>query len=140
MSLTEKVEDLYVRLIGNKITATATLTVLGSLYVSVEKSETTFSDKLSYGLLNLVAFFALVSTKCGAGTLYYYRRTEEHIQKYGGLKPRVVELWIAHTTENEGWLGYCQQQGIYLAAQKHGQLEAFYEAKNKVSKITIPHF
>ncbi|MEK6905736.1 MAG: hypothetical protein AABX24_05025 [Nanoarchaeota archaeon] len=139
MSLAEKVENLYVRLIGNKVTAAATLSILGSTYSSLDGENGFFLSTL-LGTINGVAILSLLATKCSAGTLHFYHRTEQHIEKYGLLKPRVVELWMATRTENMPELGYCQQQGIYLAARKHGQLNAFYEAKEKASKVKIPHF
>lgn len=139
MSLAEKVENLYVRLIGNKITAAATLSLLGSTYLSLD-GENGYLLSTFFGTVNGVAILSLLATKCSAGTLHFYHRTEQHIEKYGLLKPRVVELWMTEFTENMPELGYCQQQGIYLAARKHGQLDAFYEAKEKISKVRIPHF
>ena len=137
MNLAEKVENAYVRLIGNKITAAATLSLVGSAYVYLQGND--YLNGMATWL-DLAALVALCSTKCGAGTLHFYRRTEQHIEKYGHLKPRVVELWMTNKTENRTEAGYCQQQGIYLAARKHNQLEAFNQAKEKVSKVTIPHF
>ena len=138
MSLKETVEDLYVRLVGNRLVLAASLSLASSTYAYIEADDANL--RFGTGGIAIYAALALMIKKCGVGTLQFYRRTEESIQKYGRLKPRVVELWMVHKTENAFLVGYCQQQGIYLAAKKHGQLEAFYEAKDKVSNVTIPHF
>jgi len=138
MSLTEKVENLYIRLIGNRLVLAASLSLASSTYVCIEADDANF--RFGTSGIAIYAALALMLKKCGGGTLQFYRRTEESIQKYGRLKPRVVELWMVHKTENAPQVGYCQQQGIYLAAKKHGQLDAFYEAKDKVSEVRIPHF
>mgnify|MGYP001591529453 CR=1 FL=1 len=113
---------------------------IASLGLHLLDGENGFFLSTLLGTINGVAILSLLATKCSAGTLHFYHRTEQHIEKYGLLKPRVVELWMATRTENMPELGYCQQQGIYLAARKHGQLYAFYEAKEKASKVKIPHF
>jgi|SRR3989344_4673884 len=151
MSLTEKVEDAYIQVVGNRVTAAATVATVSSAGPLGLFLESLFSTEQTNPLLtvayatgfvvtSLIATGYLMETKCGTKTQQYYRRTEKHIKKYNQLKPRVVELWMTRTTENQATYGYCQQQGIYLAAKKHGQLDAFYEAKRKVSRVKIPHF
>lgn len=147
MSLAEKVEDAYISLVGNKVTlltssllAASAYSIADNFYEHFANNNFSFLSFLGFGMLGSISGMINLGTKFGAGTLYFYRRTEEHIERYGELKPRVVELWMKHKTENEPEFGYCQQQGIYLAARKHGQLEAFYEAKERVSKVKIPHF
>lgn len=138
MSLAEKVENAYIGLIENKVTLAANSLLGGSLYMLFEGNQSPVRLVAAYVSIGLGV--VALGTKCGTGTVQFYCRTEQHIQKYGRLKPRVVELWITHKTENLSNFGYCQLQGIYLAAKKYDQLDAFYEAKNKVSKVKIPNF
>ncbi len=43
-------------------------------------------------------------------------------------------------TENRKFTGYCQLQGLYLAAKRYGQLDVFYAAKSAVSNNILPNF
>jgi len=142
MSLTERVENAYIRLVGNRVTLAASLLVAGTVYLNIQSMR---DDDFNWvqaftPMMYITGALTLANTKCGGGTLYFYRRTEKSIQKRGYLKPRVIELWMTHKTENREKVGYCQQQGMYLAARKYDQLEAFYAAKKKVSNVKIPHF
>ncbi len=138
MSLAEKVESAYAALIGNRVTLAANLMAGGTVYTLLESNNPGLRVLVSISIP--AAGVILFGTQCGIGTSYFYQRTKKHIQKYGHLKPRVVELWITHKTENMPEVGYCQLQGIYLAAKKYNQLDTFYEAKKKVSKVKIPNF
>jgi len=149
MSLTEKVEDAYIRVVGNRVTAAAVVSTLAIDYATYEAVSYFWDKNPLFAVLSVAGgivgtlFSAsyVVDTKCGERTLHYFRRTEKRIKKKDRvLSPRVVELWMTRTTENQALYGYCQQQGIYLAAKKHGQLEAFYEVKRKASRVRIPHF
>jgi len=149
MSLTEKVEDAYIRVVGNRVTAAAVVSTLAIDYATYEAVSYFWDKNPLFAVLSVAGgivgtlFSAsyVVDTKCGERTLHYFRRTEKRIKKKDRvLSPRVVELWMTRTTENQALYGYCQQQGIYLAAKKHRQLEAFYEVKRKASRVRIPHF
>lgn len=147
MSLTEKVEDAYIRMIGNRVTAAAALSTLAIDYATYEAVSYFWDKNPLFAVLSaaggivatLFSVSYVVDTNCGSQTLRYFHRTEQRIKKKG-LSPRVVERWMTNTTENLAQYGYCQQQGIYLAAKKHNQLDAFYQAKRKVSRVRIPHF
>jgi len=41
---------------------------------------------------------------------------------------------------NARFLGYCQIQGLYLAARKYRQLKTFNEVKKEASKNIFPNF
>src|SRR3989338_4124577 len=149
MSLTEKVEDAYIRVVGNRVTAAAVVSTLAIDYATYEAVSYFWDKNPLFAVLSVAGGIVgtlfstsyIADTDCGTRTLRYFRRTEKRIQKRDGvLSPRVVELWMTRTTENQALYGYCQQQGIYLAAKKHRQLEAFYEVKRKASRVRIPHF
>jgi len=71
----------------------------------------------------------------------FYNIIERHIQRRGNLSQRFVErLMTVKQVENGKFLGYCQKQGMYLAARNYGQLEVFNQAKENVSNCKIPHF
>jgi len=131
MNLKEKVEDLYVALVGNKLTLAGNTIGFAGLY----GAQTNLA-----AVTALIGFGVSAVTSCGIATVEYYRRTEDLIKRRGRLDPRTVELWIEHTTLNGAVLGYCQQQGIYLAAKKYDQLETFTKVREKCSKVKIPHF
>ena len=148
MSLTEKVEDAYIKLIGNRVTAAAAVSTLAINYGTYEAVSYFWDKNPLFAVLSaasgvvatLFSVSYVVDTKCGARTLYFFRRTEKQIKKFGHLKTKAIEYWMAKKTENQALYGYCQQQGIYLAAKKHQQLDAFYQAKRRASRVKIPHF
>ena len=149
MSLTEKVEDAYIRVVGNRVTAAAVVSTLAIDYATYEAVSYFWDKNPLFAVLSVAGgivgtlFSAsyVVDTKCGERTLYFFRRTEKQIKKFDDrLMPRAIELWMAKKTENQALYGYCQQQGMYLAAKKHGHLGAFYKAKRRVSQVRIPHF
>jgi hypothetical protein len=70
---------------------------------------------------------------------HYYRLTAHHIQEHGRLDPRFAEAIILGS-ENRAFTGYCQQQGLYLAARDYGHLDVFEEVRQAYSNVRIPHF
>ncbi|MEK6899779.1 MAG: hypothetical protein AABX05_01515 [Nanoarchaeota archaeon] len=151
MTLTKKVENAYVSYVGNRVTFAGNLMMGAGFYnLSFYFYDRVLNHAPASGssammfILGHALFFtgisAMGNTLCGEGTLTYYQRTKEHIQRKGSLDQRMIELWITQTTENQKYLGYCQLQGMYLAAKKYKQLEPFYKAKRKVSRNKVPNF
>lgn len=144
MSLAEDVRDAYVALIGNRITLASAIVfdlsiskfILNITEMEKHSSETTAG--LLFTALFGVAF--LQSTKCGIGTAEFYNATNDHIRRKGTLQEHVVKKWIEKAVEKDSALGYCQLQGIYLAAKKHGMEELFFEYKKKYSVNRLPNF
>ena len=78
-------------------------------------------------------------TLCGKNTLKLYKRTREHIRDFGRLDERFVKT-VIRKGQNERTYGYCEQQGVYLAALHEGQTEIFRNIQKKYSKVKVPFF
>ncbi len=133
MKLTEIVNQLYVSLMGDRVNLASKITLAAGIYGLIRYKDPLLLIPTGLGLI----FF--VYTTEGLGTLKYYNRTSKHIKQFGKLDSEFAKTLI-EGTENRKFTGYCQIQGMYLAAKKYGQLDAFYEAKKKYSKNIIPNF
>lgn len=91
--------------------------------------------------VGLAGLAGAVGTRFGRSTLRVYRRARRHIEREGRLDPRLSRRVIVGAQEpgNE-CIGYCEEQGLYLAARDSGQLEAFERARREYSTISVPHF
>lgn len=153
----KSLQNLSVSLFGNRLTTLGWLALATSIYLNYasksDKQEPTghpaadsASEFYRPTLVDLarihllfVAGFSLGATQLGRTTPKFYRRARESIEKTGYLDERIARE-IIQGSENRAFMGYCQQQGLYLAARDTGQLEAFEEARQKYSKVQIPHF
>ena len=138
--LPDKVDDVYVSLVGNRLNATFQFISVNTAvlaYSSYEIGSTMGTVVFAYG--SFLSATCSAWTLCGRSTSKYYKRTEEHIKRFGELRPRFLEKLISKT-ENREIVGYCQLQGVYLAARKHGQLAVFYDVKRRCSNNVIPNF
>jgi hypothetical protein len=136
MGLGELVDYALVATIGNRITAGATILSLNTF-----ATYQIFGSLV--GLLALtplcVAFPLFGVTLAGTSTLEYYHRSVKHIKRFERLDHRFATTLIKGG-ENDAIFGYCELQGMYLAARNYGQLDAFYKAKKEVSNNIIPNF
>lgn len=92
-------------------------------------------------LLFSAGLAALGVTKLGLGTRETYRRSKAHIERHGRLDERFARAVILGARDGEnGCYGYCQEQGLYLAARDSGELETFERARREHSTLFVPHF
>ena len=98
---------------------------------------------VGYGIGLIGIIFAgtsgILMTANGKTTKRIYERTKEYIGSRGQLEPEFVEQ-VIKGSENAKYFGYCELQGVYLAARETGNLEVFNKVKRKYSKIIIPNF
>lgn len=155
MSLNELLNDAKVAVTGNRVTLASGLLAANFLYAAGSAiahaigawNEPVASALKSPEFLYLVAsapfgtlgLRGLDYTRFGTSTLKLYRRTKRHIEQFGSLQPKFAK-GVIEKTENRAFTGYCQLQGMYLAAKELGQEEAFNEAKRGVSNCLIPNF
>ncbi len=133
MTLTDFVNELYVGLAGNRVDLVGKIGFAGCICGA---AITGFPE----WILPLPLFAGIMAySYFGMSTLKYYKRTATHIKKFGELDRRFAETLIKET-ENQKFTGYCQLQGMYLAATRYGQLDAFYKAKSAISNNVIPNF
>ena len=136
-------EDFAVGLMGNRVTLASRILALGGIatFLALDiprEFRLEAFNVLAYTTL-LPSVVLMASTNCGTTTLDHYRRTRKHMRGNGGkLDLRFAEALI-EGSGNDRFFGYCQQQGLYLAAKRYGQLDVFNEAKKK-SNIVIPFF
>tara|TARA_Y100000310_G_C20560822_1_gene752981 strand:- start:70 stop:480 length:411 start_codon:yes stop_codon:yes gene_type:complete len=136
MTLADKAESLYVALTGNRVTLASRL--FTTAYVG---SIPFFPDILLAFMMpaTIIVYGGEIITCCGLTTPKFYNRTRDHIKKFDKLDPRFVKEMIKET-ENREFVGYCQLQGMYLAARNYGQLDVFKDVKKEISNCRIPNF
>ncbi|MCX6818462.1 MAG: hypothetical protein NT129_00485 [Candidatus Aenigmarchaeota archaeon] len=133
MKLNEIAEQLYVALVGNRLTLLSEIAIFSGFYGLVK------DDSLVWGIPVWAGSMLFLYTAGGLSTVDYFNRTEKHIKRFGRLDERFSKALI-DGTENNGAGGYCPIQGMYLAAKKYGQLDVFHKAKKDVSNNIIPNF
>ncbi len=145
LKTSDKVDDIYVSLTGNRMTVLSHFAIaygigmMGGAWRGVGDDPICLLSCLSGAVIYTGGLLASINTCCGRTTPWYYKETEEHIKHFGKLDERFARNLI-QGSENGSFVGYCQQQGLYLAARKHGQLGVFRQAQKKYSKIKIPFF
>lgn len=153
MSLNELLNDARVAVVGNRVTlVSALLSALYSIGNAVAYAIPAWNEPVASALKSgeflylsasalpgILGIGGLSRTKFGLGTLEFYKKTKRHIKTFGSLSPRFAGRAIKKT-ENKILTGYCQLQGMYLAAKELGQEEAFKEAKREFSNCLIPNF
>ena len=140
MSLTSLIKNTWISFVGNRLNLLAISIGIPSIYAL----DTISHDQPYQGMLALVGLgIGLLTTGasgCGSGTKKFYRFVERNIERTGDLDQKFLERLISLKTENRSLFGYCQLQGMYLAARDYNQLEVFNQAKNNVSNCKIPNF
>ena len=133
MALNDVINNLYVGLAGDRVDLIAKIGAAGCISAAAISNSGLWVVPLPF-FAGLIGY-----TKLGLSTLKYYKRTSAHIKKFGRLDRRFAETLIKGT-ENRKFTGYCQLQGLYLAAKRYGQLDVFYAAKSAVSNNVLPNF
>lgn len=82
-------------------------------------------------------FLSSFFTVFGTNTLYYYKKTKEHIEKQGELEDRYLYPLM---NGSDPLCHYCPEQGVYLAAKETGNLDKFKKFRKEYSENIIPHF
>jgi len=137
-NLKDKLKNLGVSLIGNRVTALGIGMSLGSIgYLLTPDSESHLTQgicSLSYTLGTILCF----ETFFGSRTAYFYNFTKKHIANKGRIDERFVER-VLNPKECGRLYGYCEQQGVYLALRDAGMKEDFKFVKER-SRNIIPNF
>ena len=122
---------------SGKIYSPKIKTIYESLEELAENSLNAAPTLLSVSGLSL-GLLGIGLTLNGRTTKKYYKKTRKHIELKGELAPEFIEKLIKKDG-NGKILGYCELQGIYLAARDTGNLDVFYRVKNKLSRNIIPN-
>lgn len=142
------VEGLHVCLIGNRIMAFGMLSLGASFYALTSGVEFLLpSDASALDILATTAVdsatiagsFVLGYTHLGFGTLNLYNRTTAHIREHGGLEERYAST-VFTSNSIDRVTGYCQIQGMYLAAAREGFADDFRRYQEMYSNNIIPNF
>jgi len=133
--LTQSLDAALIYLTGNRVyTAGLAGVVQHPLIMSSIDNE--LAQSVSMGVFFL-GMSVIAATRFGHSTTKHYLRTKKHIRDTGGLDPAFVKN-IIQKSENEAYIGYCQQQGCYLAAKRAGQEKVFREVASQYSRVRIP--
>lgn len=132
----KKLDDLEVRLLGNRIT------VLGGLLIANGVASITRPDDYLgpiIGSLGALAGVVLtIATDFGRITYDKYKEVECHIQYEGKPDKRFLKT-IMRTKEKLPLGSYCDAQGAWLACTKHKHEKYFLEVERESANL-IPHF
>lgn len=141
-TLKSKLESIELYAMGNRVN------LLGRLMTGIGVTDTikgiSYGSGMIYGegemglILTSLGVFLEFVTLGGVTTPNYFKKTEKRIKR-GELTQGRVEKLI-RSTENNRFFGYCDVQGIYLAARKHKKLDVFKKAKKNVCNVRIPNF
>ena len=135
-----KLKDFGIRFFGNRLTLAGALIFLDGLtYCFLDTINLEDSLYPPMYLINL-SFGAqlLAGTMFGRSTYDYYKRTIEHIVKNDG---KFDERYLKVVFKKSGKVcGYCEEQGMYLAAREKCLVSKFREAQKKYSKNIIHKF
>jgi len=136
MRIKDSLQGLEVLLIGNRVSALGISLCFGGVVGCgmIERPP----GNLLYISIAMVGTSAAGISRYGVGTYGAYQRTLKHIKKFGRIGHRFFKKYIE---KGDGIaLGYCELQGMYLAARKCGQLDSFFENKRKYSNNLVPNF
>jgi len=144
MSLVEKVVDFGRGIYMNRVTLAMMPIYSSSIYgiMSYQNISNISDEPLRFGLLCCAAVVsgAIAGyTSFGTSTGRMFRKIDRQIETDGCLNREYVTKVMCQP-ENDCATGYCQIQGIYLAAKKHGKLAEFRKLQEKYSCNKIPHF
>ncbi|GAB0174213.1 MAG: hypothetical protein HHAS10_00920 [Candidatus Altimarinota bacterium] len=108
-------------------------------------ADTTLGTTLYYGgeIETVIAFTAFLGAVlvCGGGraTKLYYDITKKHIKRTGTVDARFLSK-VMNGYQGTKLLGYCELQGVYLAARNNGLSSEFKAAKKQSGmKVLIPN-
>ena len=140
MSLKEKISKIGISLIGNRVTALGCSMLSGSLTSLALSHEGQLLENHGLSMsLGYVGALLLLQTELGSNTSRLYEKTVNHIKKFGRIEERFFDKVVPVNDMASPWDGYCQLQGVYLAARDYDQLNDFNRMRSK-SCNRIPNF
>ncbi len=151
-------KSIAIALVGNRINALAGLALItaGSLAASPKEGRNIQETEVSQlssprevqdapwnyliaGALGFGGILALKDTGFGVKTYRAYRATRKSIQNRGYLD-RDFARSVIEASGNDLFMGYCEQQGMYLASREMGHEDTFHSISRKESNVILPHF
>ncbi|MEI7718291.1 MAG: hypothetical protein WCI72_00355 [archaeon] len=149
MTLKEKLLDLETRLIGNRFSILGESLLLGGYGAFANEVLNNISRDNYSGIIPAIGFCGLAFvgacltgyTEFGRTTKKIYRRTKEHLGKFGKLDKDFFSTCLK-TEADKRYTGYCQLQGMYLACRDYAPelLPEFYQLKKQNTKNILPNF
>jgi hypothetical protein len=138
-TLTEKINNLAVGLFGNRVSALGLGIMIASHFYPAPNSIEHPVITGLYGITSTAGIMMYFYTGFGLPTLRIYKRTKQHIRDWKKLDHDFFIAYLGGDVRKP-FTGYCQLQGMYLAARDTGHLEEFRELKRKYSKNLLPNF
>jgi hypothetical protein len=138
MKIKEMIKDVYAATVGNRVMAIGTAlmaTGFGGMLTVYDETNLMFWG--AAGIFLAGAPFVGIS-QFGIKTAQFYNWTKESIKECGHLDERFVKA-VLGSEKIKPFIGYCQIQGVYLAAREKGQLEAFRQVRRTIEN-KIPNF
>lgn len=129
-----KLKDIETIVLGNRLTAASYALIAGAYSRAIINNE---SDFISFSAWSLGIFFA-VATLGGYATYHHYKKALKHVAVKGKLEFDFLKKEIRIHGRNK-YLGYCELQGLYLAARDSGN-EKMFRKLRKYSRNIVPNF
>lgn len=130
-SLIEKLNNFAVGAFSNRIDLAAKGFVVSGTYLTLE------NGPLYLPLALAGAFLTYQCRFVGLSAIGAYERTKKNIKRFNRFDDRVARVLFSSSRLLHG---YCEEQGIYLAARDLGFASDFRRLKKKYSKNKIPNF
>jgi hypothetical protein len=142
--ITSKLEEFIIENFGHRIaTAGKIIFTISIIDISIRYGlniELLSQVNISYNIAAMTLGTALYGTQDGQlTTLRSYKKTKRKLLENKLSKEKIFKEMIEDGA-NKKLMGYCEQQGTYLAAKKLNYVEEFYLAKKKYSNVILPHF
>jgi hypothetical protein len=139
MKLRNALDNLEVRLIGNRVFALGASLFSGGIIACVISGPSINRDNdLMYGAAVAIGGVMMGFNTFGSSTYKSYKKTLKHIELCGEIRPDFFIEYLKY--DNGRFIGYCQLQGMYLAARKYGKLESFFQNKRENTTNCVPNF
>jgi hypothetical protein len=111
----------------------------GVEYIRQFGFETADDAKISSVFIACGISFSAVGMPFSAKTRKIYETTKRHIRDFGTIDPDYFKVMMGIDLDNWTY-GYCQLQGMYLAAKEMGCLDQFHSLKKKYTTNVLPNF
>jgi hypothetical protein len=142
--ITTKLEEFIIESFGHRIaTAGKIIFTIPVIDISIRYGlnlDLLSQINISYDTVAIVVGTVLYGTQDDQlTTLRSYKKTKRKLLE-NKLSKEMIFKEMIEKGANKKLMGYCEQQGTYLAAKKLNYLEDFYSAKKKYSNVILPHF
>lgn len=152
-AIREKAVDLECLLVGNRLTTLGRASLLlpipaANYFININNPNDLIRSIGAFAILSPIFFWGGMEyfTWFGKETNKIYKRTKKHIKRYDKIDERFVKAIFKgeecgakyDDVSKKSPFGYCEWQGVYLAARALGKNKEFNEIKQQYYRKKIP--